>query len=176
MASLLNQTFEHGNLVSESCLLRMCAMQQSLFVVNWQTGAHLAWRWPTLKLCSSRVCWSPFFSPDSIIIFWTLPWYSGNGLDSGMMVSFCLCCTSPFDLLISKALSVSGTNAAWADCYDSFTHFSPLIFLIYSLHAPTLCLLFLVYILISFYRLSFLSCAALLFMHSLMHRPAQSAY
>ena len=31
------------------------------------------------------------------------------------------------------------------------------------------CLLFLVYILISFYRLSFLSCAALLFLHSLMH-------
>ena len=47
--------------------------------------------------------------------------------------------------------------------------FSPLIFLVYSLHAPTSCLLFLVYILISFYRLSFLSCAALLFMHSLMH-------
>ena len=40
------------------------------------------------------------------------------------------------------------------DCYDSFTYFSPLIFLVYSLHAPTLCLLFLVYILISFYRLS----------------------
>ena len=56
-----------------------------------------------------------------------------------------------------------------ANCYDSFTHFSPLIFLIYSLHVPTSCLLFLVYILISFYRLSFLSCAALLFMHSLMH-------
>ena len=54
-------------------------------------------------------------------------------------------------------------------CYDSFTYFSPLIFLIYSLHAPTSCLLFLVYILISFYRLSFLSCAALLFMCSLMH-------
>ena len=37
------------------------------------------------------------------------------------------------------------------DCYNSFTHFFPLIFLIYSLHAPTSCLLFLVYILISFY-------------------------
>ena len=47
------------------------------------------------------------------------------------------------------------------DCYDSFTYFSPLIFLVYSLHAPTSCLLFLVYILISFYRLSFS------FMHSL---------
>ena len=54
-------------------------------------------------------------------------------------------------------------------CYNSFTYFSPLIFLVYSLHAPTSCLLFLVYILISFYRLSFLSCAALLFMCSLMH-------
>ena len=54
-------------------------------------------------------------------------------------------------------------------CYDYFTYFSPLIFLVYSLHAPTSCLLFLVYILISFYRLSFLSCAALLFMCSLMH-------
>ena len=56
-------------------------------------------------------------------------------------------------------------------CYNSFTYFSPLIFLVYSLHAPTSCLLFLVYILISFYRLSFLPCAALLpvFMHSLMH-------
>ena len=51
-----------------------------------------------------------------------------------------------------------------------------LLFLIYSLHAPTSCLLFFVYILISFYRLSFLSCTALLFMHSLMHSPAQSAY
>ena len=64
-------------------------------------------------------------------------------------------------------------------CYNSFTYFSPLIFLIYSLHAPTSCLLFLVYVLISFYRLSFLSCAALLFMHSLMHSTithAQSAY
>ena len=64
-------------------------------------------------------------------------------------------------------------------CYNSFTYFSPLIFLIYSLHAPTSCLLFLVYILISFYRLSFLSCTALLFMHSLMHSTithAQSAY
>ena len=39
----------------------------------------------------------------------------------------------------------------------------------YSLHAPTSCLLFLVYILISFYRLFFLSCTALLFMPSLMH-------
>ena len=54
-------------------------------------------------------------------------------------------------------------------CYDSFTYFSPLIFLIYSLHAPASCLSFLVYILISFYRLSFLLCTALLFMHSLMH-------
>ena len=54
-------------------------------------------------------------------------------------------------------------------CYNSFTYFSPLIFLVYSLHAPTSCLLFLVYILIFFYRLSFPSCAALLFMHSLMH-------
>ena len=64
-------------------------------------------------------------------------------------------------------------------CYDSFTYFSPLIFLIYSLHAPTSCLLFLVYILFSFYRLSFLSCAALLIMRSLMHSTithAQSAY
>ena len=55
------------------------------------------------------------------------------------------------------------------DCYDSFTYSSSLIFLIYSLHAPASCLLFLVYILISFYRLSFLSCTALLFLHSLMH-------
>ena len=47
--------------------------------------------------------------------------------------------------------------------------FSPLVFLVYSLHAPASCLLFLVYILISFYRLSFLSCTALLFLHSLMH-------
>ena len=54
-------------------------------------------------------------------------------------------------------------------CYDSFTYFSPLIFLIYSLHAPTSCLLFLVYILIFFYRLYFPSCTALLFMCSLMH-------
>ena len=45
----------------------------------------------------------------------------------------------------------------------------PTHFPVYSLHAPTSCLLFLVYILISFYRLTFLSCAALLFMHSLMH-------
>ena len=57
-----------------------------------------------------------------------------------------------------------------------FFYFSPLIFLVYSLHAPTSCLLFLFYILISFYRLSFLSCAALMFMCSLMHSPAQSAY
>ena len=55
------------------------------------------------------------------------------------------------------------------NCYNSFTHFYPLIFLVYCLHAPTSFLLFLVYILISFYRLSFLSCAVLLFMHSLMH-------
>ena len=61
-------------------------------------------------------------------------------------------------------------------CYDSFTYPSPLIFLVYFLHAPASCLLFLVYILVSFYRLSFLSCAALLFMRSLMHSPAQSAY
>ena len=54
-------------------------------------------------------------------------------------------------------------------CYDSFTYFSPLIFLVYSLHARTSCLLFLVYILIFFYRLSFLSCTALLFKCSLMH-------
>ena len=58
-------------------------------------------------------------------------------------------------------------------CYDSFTYFSPLIFLVYSLHAPTSCLLFLIYIHIFFYRLSFPSCTALLFMHSLMHSPAQ---
>ena len=58
---------------------------------------------------------------------------------------------------------------AYVNCYDSFTYFSPLIFLVYSLHAPTSCLLFLVYTFISFYRLPFLSCAALLFMHSLMH-------
>ena len=50
-----------------------------------------------------------------------------------------------------------------------FFYFSPLIFLVYSLHAPTSCLLFLVYILISFYRLSFISCTVL-------HSPAQSAY
>ena len=62
----------------------------------------------------------------------------------------------------------SGSRSRYG-CYDSFTYFSLLIFLIYSLHAPTSCLLFLVYILISFYRLSFLSCTALLFMHSLMH-------
>ena len=55
------------------------------------------------------------------------------------------------------------------ECYDSFIYFSPLIFLVYSLHAPTSCLLFLVYILISFYKLSFLLCASLLFMRSLMH-------
>ena len=59
-------------------------------------------------------------------------------------------------------------------CYNSFTYFSPLIFLVYSLHAPASCIIFLVYILIFFYRLSFLSCTALLFLHSLMHSTAQS--
>ena len=61
-------------------------------------------------------------------------------------------------------------------CYDSFTYFSPLIFLIYSLHAPTSCLLYLVYILISFYRLSFLSCTAILFMCGLMHSMITHAH
>ena len=44
------------------------------------------------------------------------------------------------------------------------THFPHILFA-----CSTSCLLFLVYILISFYRLSFLSCTALLFMCSLMH-------
>ena len=56
------------------------------------------------------------------------------------------------------------------ECHNSFTYFSPLIFLVYSLHAPASCLLFLVYTPISFYRLSFLLCTVFLLMHS----PAQS--
>ena len=75
-------------------------------------------------------------------------------------------------LLVLSLIGVGGScccGFCTHSCYNSFTYFSPLIFLIYSLHAPNSCLLFLVYILISFYRLSFLSCAALLFMCSLMH-------
>ena len=54
------------------------------------------------------------------------------------------------------------SHVVWVDKVErlilQFFYFSLLIFLAYSLHAPTSCLLFLVYILISFYRLSFLSC------------------
>ena len=83
------------------------------------------------------------------------------------------------DNIISNSTSMTQNNIVEQDLSRKFEikalgwllqffYFSPLIFLIYSLHAPTSCLLFLVYILNSFYRLSFLSCAALLFMRSLM--------
>ena len=71
-------------LVKSSCLLRMRAMQQLLFS-NGQTGAHLARRWPTLKPCSSRVCWSPFspqipsssfgFCHSILEMGWILEWW-----------------------------------------------------------------------------------------------------
>ena len=88
--------------------------------------------------------------------FWS--WHSGSLL--GRIFAYSEICTK----LVSRCGFPKESR-----CYNYFTYFSPLIFLIYSLHAPTSCLLFLVYILISFYRLSFLSCAALLFMHSLRH-------
>ena len=59
--------------------------------------------------------------------------------------------------------SLGSSKDRWGYCY---AYFSPLTFLVYSLHAPASCLLFIVYILISFYRLY---CAALLFICSLMH-------
>ena len=76
-------------------------------------------------------------------------------------------------LLIQSLLCLKWLQLMTLKVLQFFYLLSPLIFLVYSLHAPISCLLFLVYILMSFYRLSFLSCAALL-LRSLMHSPAQS--
>jgi hypothetical protein len=69
-------------LVKSSCLLRMHVMQQLLFLKG-HPGAHFACRSRTLNPHSLRVCWSPFGSPDSVIIFlvpnfrkWIRLWYN----------------------------------------------------------------------------------------------------
>ena len=69
-----------------------------------------------------------------------------------------------------------GLQCQWSICYDSFTYFSPLIFLVNSLHAPTSCLLLFLFPFTDFlffhvqpYCLCIASCTVWLLMHS----PAQ---
>ena len=96
------------------CLLRRWAMQQSLFL-NRQTGEHFMHIPWTLKPCSSNICWIPFASLVSVIIFWGFPQNSGYGLFMGIMVSFCFHCLPLLPLFISNVQSASGPSDMCAD-------------------------------------------------------------
>src|SRR5216683_3696914 len=101
-----------------SCLLRSHAMQQDS-LSKGQTGLHLACIPRMLNLHSSRVCWRPFASPSSVVIFCALPQSLGRGLFIEIIVSFCFLCLPPFDLFISKAQRASGPSKA---CMDDWSN------------------------------------------------------
>src|SRR6266851_7831482 len=89
-------------------------MQQSLFS-NGQTGEHFRHILQMSNPCFSSVCYSPFGSPASVVIFCSFPWHSTVGLFIGTTVSFCFLCLPPLPLFISNARRASGPSEVCAD-------------------------------------------------------------
>jgi hypothetical protein len=115
MASLLDHSFKHENLICEILLLGEKASHAAIIILKRTDRGTFCMKLFDIEASFFQGLLKAFLFPIFGVIFWTCLWYSGNGFESGIIVSFWRCCAPPFNLFISNALSASCGKAAWAD-------------------------------------------------------------
>ena len=112
MASLLNHTFECGNLVSEVILFTENACHAAIIVLKQTDRCTFGTKVTHIEATLFKSLLEPPFLPrfhchllDSATVFWKWVGFQNDGV---LLLSLC----SSFDLFISKALSALGANAA----------------------------------------------------------------